>query len=101
MKPGSSAKQDRMPRPRYSYRGLVTEMLTESGLSDGNPASAWLVRQYDSSLPIQDVWDNMTGNVTTQFLGYRTDCISCHNGRGHLEKVNLGLMGRTRADFFQ
>ncbi len=84
-----------------SYRDLVTEMLTASGLSDGNPASAWLVRQYDSSLPIQDVWDNMTGNVTTQFLGYRTDCISCHNGRGHLEKVNLGLMGRTRADFFQ
>ncbi len=30
-----------------------------------------------------------------------TDCISCHNGAGHLNSVNLYLSHKTRADFAQ
>ena len=35
------------------------------------------------------------------FLGVNLSCISCHDGKGHLEKVNVYLTGKKRADFFQ
>ncbi len=35
------------------------------------------------------------------FLGINLSCISCHDGKGHLEKVNVYLTGRKRSDFFQ
>src|SRR6185295_4487373 len=38
---------------------------------------------------------------TTQFLGFHTSCVSCHNGRRHLEKINLYLAPVTRAQFWQ
>jgi len=34
------------------------------------------------------------------FLGMNLSCISCHDGKGHLEKVNVYLSGRKRSDFF-
>ena len=35
------------------------------------------------------------------FLGINFSCISCHDGRGHLEKVNVFLSKRKRAEFYQ
>ena len=35
------------------------------------------------------------------FLGINLSCISCHDGQGHLEKVNVWLSGKTREQFFQ
>lgn len=35
------------------------------------------------------------------FLGINLSCISCHDGKGHLEKVNVYLTGKKRSDFFQ
>lgn len=35
------------------------------------------------------------------FLGVNLSCISCHDGKGHLEKVNVYLTGKKRSDFFQ
>jgi hypothetical protein len=35
------------------------------------------------------------------FLGINLSCIGCHNGAGHLEKVNAYLSTRKRTDFFQ
>jgi hypothetical protein len=35
------------------------------------------------------------------FLGLNLSCISCHDGGGHLEKVNVWLSTKTRTDFFQ
>ena len=35
------------------------------------------------------------------FLGINLSCISCHDGAGHLEKVNVYLSKRKRSDFFQ
>lgn len=83
------------------YQDFVTEILTAKGGAEEQPAAGWLIRQWAEGLPMQDLWDNVTDQITTQFLGFRTDCISCHNGRGHLEKINLGLTRRPRNDFFQ
>jgi len=35
------------------------------------------------------------------FLGINLSCISCHDGRGHLEKVNVWLSQRKRSEFFR
>lgn len=35
------------------------------------------------------------------FLGINFSCISCHDGKSHLEKVNVWLSGRKRSEFFQ
>jgi hypothetical protein len=35
------------------------------------------------------------------FLGIDLSCIGCHNGGGHLEKVNVYLSKKKRSDFFQ
>jgi hypothetical protein len=35
------------------------------------------------------------------FLGINLSCISCHDGQGHLEKVNVWLSRKKRSEFFQ
>ncbi len=35
------------------------------------------------------------------FLGINLSCISCHDGKSHLEKVNVWLSRRKRSEFFQ
>ena len=35
------------------------------------------------------------------FMGINLSCIGCHNGGGHLEKVNVYLSQKKRTDFFQ
>jgi hypothetical protein len=35
------------------------------------------------------------------FLGINTSCVACHDGKGHLEKVNVWLSQRKRHEFFR
>jgi len=85
------------------YDAVARELLTASGDSDTEPALGFLVRQvinyYDS--PAQDFWDDFTNTATVQFLGFKSECISCHDGRGHLEKINLFLTPHTRREFWR
>lgn len=85
------------------YDEFVRDMLTAAGDTDVSPAISLLNRQMGQFFEnaTQDFWDNFTDVSTTQFLGLKTDCISCHNGRGHLEKINLFLAPRQRRQFWQ
>src|SRR5206468_3875111 len=38
---------------------------------------------------------------TKLFLGVNTECVSCHDGAGHLEKINLWLSKRKRVEFWR
>lgn len=82
------------------YDAFVRDVLTATGDTDIAPATALLSRQYTIA-PQQDFWDDVTDMSTTQFLGVTTSCVSCHNGRGHLEKVNLFLTPVLRRRFWQ
>lgn len=84
------------------YDAFVREILTASGDADTNPQTAFLVQVYSNlnNGPAQDYYDNLTDLVTTQFLGFKTNCVSCHNGRGYLEKINLYLVRKRRSDFW-
>ncbi len=48
-----------------------------------------------------DTHDELTILYGKIFLGINLSCISCHDGQGHLEKVNTYLAGKTRSDFFR
>jgi hypothetical protein len=47
--------------------------------------------------PIQDTFDTLAVRSATQFLGLgNMDCLLCHSGAGHLDKLNLWATGITR-----
>ncbi len=48
-----------------------------------------------------DTDDELSVLYAKTFLGLNISCISCHDGRGHLEKVNVWLSHKKRADFFR
>jgi hypothetical protein len=48
-----------------------------------------------------DHLDALTIDVSRVFLGLNTSCVSCHDGRNHLEPINGYLTERTRKEFFQ
>jgi hypothetical protein len=48
-----------------------------------------------------DHLDALTIDVSRVFLGLNTSCVSCHDGRNHLEPMNAYLTERTRKEFFQ
>jgi Protein of unknown function (DUF1553)/Protein of unknown function (DUF1549) len=83
-----------------SWVQVANEMITAAGDSYLSGPSNYIVRGMQQNEPIQDTWDTLTDNTTVAFLGYKTICISCHNGRGHLEQINLFLAPHTRIDFW-
>ena len=48
-----------------------------------------------------DTHDELNVLYAKTFLGINLSCISCHDGKGHLEKVNVDLSRRRRSDFFR
>jgi hypothetical protein len=91
------------------YDRLVTEMLTVSApntnwMPDAAP-SGFLTRwhmtgatMYDDNY--EDTADEIIVNSARIFLGINYQCISCHGGKGFLEKVSLDLSARKRGDFW-
>lgn len=84
-----------------SYQDFVTALVSAAGDSHRIGPPNFTMRGIQYSQPIQDTWDELTNDVTTYFLGVQTQCISCHNGRGHLEPINLFLSKKTRLDFWK
>jgi len=83
------------------YDDFARELIGAAGEVDTVPGTQFFARWMDVNGPVQDSWDDITDKITTTFLGYKTECISCHNGRAHLEKINLFLTKRTRNQFWQ
>ncbi len=82
------------------YSDFVREMIGAAGEVDTVPGTQFFARWMDVSGPIQDSWDDITDKISTNFLGFKTECVSCHDGRRHLEKINLHLSHRTRRQFW-
>lgn len=81
------------------YHSFVGEMLVATGNSwDYGPAN-YLLGYRQAMGPAQDIYDFMWVHVATQFLGQQTyDCIACHDGRGHLDQLNLAASRATRME---
>ena len=83
------------------YNQVVRELITAAGDSHQLGPPNFPVRATQIGDPVQDTWDVLTNRVTTIFLGVQTQCVSCHNGKGHLEDINLYLTGRRREEFWR
>ncbi len=83
------------------YTELATDLITAAGDSQRDGPANFLARAWQQGDPMQDTWDSLTDRITTVFLGVQTQCVSCHNGRGHLEPINLYLSTRRRDEFWR
>ena len=91
------------------YDRLVTEMLTASApntnwMPDAAP-SAYLARWHVPGVTMyddryEDTADEIVVQTARVFLGVNYQCISCHGGKGFLEKVSLDLVSKKRRDFW-
>jgi hypothetical protein len=73
-------------------------------MPDAAPA-AFLARWHVSGETMysdrhEDTADEIIVQSTRFFLGVNLQCISCHGGRGFLEKVDLGLVDKERKDLW-
>jgi hypothetical protein len=95
------------------YNEVVTDLLTGAGKSSFSvPGSLYYQRDFvkakdDPETPDAhdlvnqpDTVDEFTVTYSKVFLGISMACISCHDGAGHLEKVNLFLVQKKREEFF-
>lgn len=101
----------RVDRP---YNEVVYDLLTVSTKSHSAIPAAGLLGRNNiglNNLPRSaedlrlsnrlDVIDELGTDIARLFLGINTTCISCHDGAGHLESLNLYLSQRTRDDFYR
>lgn len=97
-----------------SYADVVRDLLTQGGKSShSSPGALYFARDFVKALddPEEpdahdlvnrpDSIDEFTITYSKVFLGVNLGCISCHDGRHHLEQVNLFLTEKTRENFFQ
>jgi len=79
------------------YNDLVREMLTARTRDNFVDAAAnFLLRDHvddfnDLEVNQTDSFDEMAISSSKYFLGLNLECVSCHDGQGHLEKINLWL----------
>jgi hypothetical protein len=91
------------------YDQIVTEMITASAPNtvwapDAAPA-AYLARWHvPGDTMYSDRYEDTADEVIVQtariFLGINYQCISCHGGKGFLEKVSLDLVSKKRSDLW-
>lgn len=84
-----------------AYDQMVREAIAGSGKSFTNGEANYFVRDLQNNGPIQDSYDNESASTGARFLGMPLQCLSCHNGLGHLEQVNSAMAKRTRYDFWR
>jgi hypothetical protein len=82
-----------------NYDQMVREMIAASGDTFVNGAGNWIVGGIVTGGPAQDTMDGQAAQAASMFLGISAlDCLLCHNGRGHLDEINLWGKDRTRAE---
>lgn len=91
------------------YDRVVTEMLTASApnsgwMPDAGP-SGFLARWHvPGETMYSDRYEDTADEALVQsariFLGVNYQCVSCHGGKGFLEKVNLDLVSKKRSDLW-
>ena len=97
-----------------SYADVATDLLTQGGKSShSSPGALYFARDFvkakdDPEEPDAldlvnraDSIDEFTITYSKVLLGMNPGCISCHDGAGHLEKVNVFFSRKTREEFFQ
>ena len=89
------------------YDHMVREMLTATATSAqvGGAVNFLVTGEVDgirdTDVMHEDTCDQIAVNSTKFFLGVDLECVSCHDGGGHLEGINLWLSKRKRLEFWR
>jgi Protein of unknown function (DUF1553)/Protein of unknown function (DUF1549) len=90
------------------YDQFVRHLITASGISSWTDGSLNFVARNRvmsgdgySEINHEDTADELALWSTKLFLGVSIECVSCHNGKGHLEKINLWLSKRQRPEVWR
>jgi len=85
------------------YNQVAKELISptvDDTFTDGS--GNFLVGAVVTMGPNQDIMDQMAANTMQTFLGVsHVNCVLCHNGRGHLDNVNLWGVSTTRYQAWQ
>jgi hypothetical protein len=84
------------------YDQMAREMISARGSNTWQQGELnWNVGGRMTGGPIQDTWDQQATNVMETFLGLgNAACLECHNGRGHLDTLNLWAKNTARSDMW-
>jgi uncharacterized protein DUF1549/uncharacterized protein DUF1553 len=83
------------------YDQMVREVIAGTGDVTVKGESNYYNRDRQNNGPAQDTYDNLSSSTGARFLAMPLQCLSCHNGLGHLEQVNTALAKKVRYDFWQ
>ncbi|MDQ2899137.1 MAG: DUF1549 and DUF1553 domain-containing protein [Acidobacteriota bacterium] len=89
------------------YDEFVRELITPTARSNFNTAPVNFLVHFNVDQPDQstvnpeDTYDEIAIRTSRMFLGVNLECISCHDGARHLEKINGWLAARKRADLWR
>ncbi len=88
------------------YSEFVRRMLTATSLTGATsgPANLLLRDHVDDAMDIyinhEDTLDEIAISTAKYFLGLNLGCVSCHDGAGHLDDINLYLTRKKRVDLW-
>jgi len=73
------------------YNQMASEIIAASGLDSYTQGElSYEVGGVVTGGPQQDIFDQQVANTATTFLGLSNlNCLLCHDGRGHLDQINL------------
>jgi hypothetical protein len=89
------------------YNQVVRELLTARTRDNFVDAAAnFLLRDHvddfnDVYVNQTDSYDEIAISSSKYFLGVNLECVSCHDGKGHLEKINLWLSHTRRPQLWR
>lgn len=85
-----------------SFRDFVWELTSASGNNYDLGVVNWQVRSITPGGPAQDRYDTASVRLATTFLGMgHYDCLSCHDGRRHLDQLSVWGAQQTRLDAYR
>jgi uncharacterized protein DUF1553/uncharacterized protein DUF1549 len=88
------------------YDEFVRQMLTATSLTGQvSGAANLLIRDHvdgamDAFIMHEDTLDEIAVSTARYFLGLNLECVSCHDGKGHLNQINLYLTQKKRVDLW-
>ncbi len=83
------------------YDQMARAILTDAGKGAraGSAFNFWAVEGFEEEFRL-DFLDDQVSFISAAFLGVQTECVSCHDGAGHLEQINKGLAAIKREQFW-
>ena len=89
------------------YDFVVRDMLTATSITATSSGVAGFLTRHEvdglrcADVMHEDTCDEIALHTTRLFLGVNLECVSCHDGAGHVETISLWHSKRKRVEFWR